>query len=74
MCVCVQEVCALWEEVEEEVKLKKMRMMELKHKLTECETERTNKVRQSLPTQTRNMHINSILTGICLGTLICMFM
>lgn len=38
---------ALWEEVEEEVKLKKMSIMELKDKLSESETERTSQVSHS---------------------------
>lgn len=45
--MCVQEVGALWEEVEEEVKLKKMRIMELKDKLSGSETERTSQVSHS---------------------------
>ncbi|XP_044051690.1 coiled-coil domain-containing protein 180 isoform X2 [Siniperca chuatsi] len=48
--VSLQEVNALWEEVEEEVKLKKIRIMELNHKLTESETQRTNKIRVVLRT------------------------
>ncbi|XP_070761112.1 coiled-coil domain-containing protein 180 [Enoplosus armatus] len=43
--VSLQEVSVLWEEVEEEVKLKKIRITELNHKLTECETQRINKIR-----------------------------
>ncbi|XP_070690406.1 coiled-coil domain-containing protein 180 [Pempheris klunzingeri] len=43
--ISLQEVYALWEEVEEEVKLKKVRIMELNHKLTESETQRTVKIR-----------------------------
>lgn len=46
--VSLQELCGLWEEVEEEVKLKKMRIVELNHKLTECETQRSNKIRSLL--------------------------
>ncbi|XP_073322889.1 coiled-coil domain-containing protein 180 [Pagrus major] len=46
--VSLQEVCVLWEEVEEELKLKKIRMMELNHKLTESETERSNKIKAVL--------------------------
>ncbi|XP_023254664.1 coiled-coil domain-containing protein 180-like [Seriola lalandi dorsalis] len=46
--VSLQEVCGLWEQVEEEVKLKKKRIMELKHKLTESETQRTNEIRAVL--------------------------
>ncbi|XP_022622288.1 coiled-coil domain-containing protein 180 [Seriola dumerili] len=42
------EVCGLWEQVEEEVKLKKKRIMELDHKLTESETQRTNEIRAVL--------------------------
>lgn len=41
-------MCVLWEKVEEEVKLKKIRIKELDHKLTECETQRTDKVRVTL--------------------------
>ncbi|XP_044191035.1 coiled-coil domain-containing protein 180 isoform X1 [Thunnus albacares] len=46
--VSLQELCGLWEEVEEEVKLKKIKIMELNHKLTECETQRSNKIRAVL--------------------------
>ncbi|XP_067377136.1 coiled-coil domain-containing protein 180 isoform X1 [Channa argus] len=48
--VSLQEVCGLWEQVEHEVKLKKLRFMELKHKLTECENQRSNKIRAVLRT------------------------
>ncbi|KAG7218330.1 hypothetical protein INR49_020470 [Caranx melampygus] len=44
----LQEVCHLWEQVEEEVKLKKMRIMELKVKLTEYESQRTDEIRAVL--------------------------
>ncbi|XP_068559608.1 coiled-coil domain-containing protein 180 [Cebidichthys violaceus] len=40
-----QEVCVLWEEVQEEVKMKKIRIKELNHKLTDCETQRTDEIR-----------------------------
>ncbi|XP_031733219.1 coiled-coil domain-containing protein 180-like isoform X2 [Anarrhichthys ocellatus] len=40
-----QEVCLLWEEVQEEVKMKKIRIKDLNHKLTECETQRTDEIR-----------------------------
>ncbi|XP_051250618.1 coiled-coil domain-containing protein 180 isoform X2 [Dicentrarchus labrax] len=43
--ISLQEVCVLWEKVEEELKLKKTRILDLDHKLTECETQRTDKVR-----------------------------
>ncbi|KAI3373030.1 hypothetical protein L3Q82_023465 [Scortum barcoo] len=43
--ISLQEMCALWEEVEQEVKLKKTSVMELNHKLTECETRRSEKIR-----------------------------
>uniref|UniRef100_UPI0037E93FDA coiled-coil domain-containing protein 180 n=1 Tax=Semicossyphus pulcher TaxID=241346 RepID=UPI0037E93FDA len=43
--ISLQEVHGLWDEVDEAVKLKKMRIMELNHKLTEAETERTDKIR-----------------------------
>ncbi|XP_040897839.1 coiled-coil domain-containing protein 180 [Toxotes jaculatrix] len=46
--VSLQEVCALWEQVEKEVMVKKMRIMELNHRLTECETQRTDKIRAVL--------------------------
>ncbi|XP_039979107.1 coiled-coil domain-containing protein 180 [Xiphias gladius] len=46
--VSLQEVCDLWEQVEKEVKLKKMRIMELNHKLTKSETQRTDKIRAVL--------------------------
>ncbi|XP_054466409.1 coiled-coil domain-containing protein 180 [Anoplopoma fimbria] len=49
-----QEVCVLWEEVEEEVKMKKIRIMELKHKLTESETQRTHEIRVVLK---KNLHL-----------------
>ncbi|XP_031733218.1 uncharacterized protein LOC116399897 isoform X1 [Anarrhichthys ocellatus] len=39
-----QEVCLLWEEVQEEVKMKKIRIKDLNHKLTECETQRTDEM------------------------------
>ncbi|XP_062273933.1 coiled-coil domain-containing protein 180, partial [Scomber scombrus] len=48
--VSLQELCGLWEEVEEEVKLKKIRIVELNLKLTECETQRSNKIRALLRT------------------------
>ncbi|KAM7390949.1 hypothetical protein PAMP_021676 [Pampus punctatissimus] len=48
--VNLQEVCGVWEEVEEEVKLKNIRIMEFNHKLTECERQRINKVRAVLRT------------------------
>lgn len=44
--VCAQEVYALWEEVQEEVKMKKIGMKELDVRMTQCETERTGQVRQ----------------------------
>ncbi|KAL7392312.1 hypothetical protein ABVT39_022867 [Epinephelus coioides] len=46
----VQEVCVLWEEVEEEVKMKKIRIMELNHKLTESETQRAAEIKVVLRT------------------------
>ncbi|XP_071328457.1 coiled-coil domain-containing protein 180 isoform X2 [Trachinotus anak] len=46
--VSLQEVCGLWEQVEKEVKLKKMKIMELNLKLTEFETQRTDKIRAVL--------------------------
>ncbi|XP_030274074.1 coiled-coil domain-containing protein 180 isoform X2 [Sparus aurata] len=46
--VSLQEVCVLWEEVEEELKLKKIRIMKLNHKLTESENERSNKIKAVL--------------------------
>lgn len=48
--MCVQEVYALWEEVQEEIKMKKIGMKELDVRMTQCETERTSQVRQvSMP-------------------------
>ncbi|XP_029295593.1 coiled-coil domain-containing protein 180-like [Cottoperca gobio] len=52
--VSVREVCVLWQEVEEEVKLKKFRIVELNHKLTESETQRTDKIRVVLR---KNLHL-----------------
>ncbi|XP_039658387.1 coiled-coil domain-containing protein 180 isoform X2 [Perca fluviatilis] len=46
--VTLQDVCVLWDEVEEQVKLKKIRIVELNHKLTESETQRTNEIRAVL--------------------------
>uniref|UniRef100_A0A8C9Z926 DUF4455 domain-containing protein n=1 Tax=Sander lucioperca TaxID=283035 RepID=A0A8C9Z926_SANLU len=46
--VTLQDVCVLWDEVEEEVKMKKIRIVELNHKLTESETQRTNEIRAVL--------------------------
>ncbi|XP_049435658.1 coiled-coil domain-containing protein 180 isoform X2 [Epinephelus fuscoguttatus] len=46
----VQEVCVLWEEVEEEVKMKKIRIMELNHKLIESETQRAAEIKVVLRT------------------------
>lgn len=40
----LQEFCGLWEQVEEETKLKKIKIRELNDKLTKCETQRTDKV------------------------------
>ncbi|KAM6943925.1 coiled-coil domain-containing protein 180 [Lycodopsis pacificus] len=40
-----QEVCLLWEEVQEEVKMKKIRINDFNHKLIECETQRTDEIR-----------------------------
>ncbi|KAK9523115.1 hypothetical protein VZT92_019535 [Zoarces viviparus] len=40
-----QDVCLLWEEVQEEVKMKKIRIKDLNHKLTEYETQRTDEIR-----------------------------
>ena len=44
VCLCVQEVHAFWEEVEEELKIRRIRLKELNNKLTATETERTDKV------------------------------
>ncbi|XP_050925442.1 coiled-coil domain-containing protein 180 isoform X2 [Lates calcarifer] len=44
----LQEVCGLWEQVEKEVKLKKTRIMELTHRLTESEAQRTDEIRAVL--------------------------
>ncbi|XP_034721394.1 coiled-coil domain-containing protein 180-like, partial [Etheostoma cragini] len=44
----LQDVRVLWDEVEEEVKLKKIQIVELNHNLTESETQRTNKIRAVL--------------------------
>lgn len=41
----LQEVCALWQQVEEQMKLKKSRIMELNHKLTESEAQRTDEIK-----------------------------
>ncbi|XP_077942648.1 coiled-coil domain-containing protein 180 isoform X1 [Gasterosteus aculeatus] len=49
-----QEVHVLWEEVQEKVKMKKMRIKDLNHKLTECETQRASKVRVLL---VKNVHL-----------------
>ncbi|XP_036955257.1 coiled-coil domain-containing protein 180 isoform X2 [Acanthopagrus latus] len=46
--VSLQEVFVLWEEVEEKLKLKKIRIMKLNHKLTESEAERSNKIKAVL--------------------------
>ncbi|XP_026199109.1 coiled-coil domain-containing protein 180 isoform X1 [Anabas testudineus] len=46
--VSLQEVCALWQQVEEEIKLKKIRIMALNHKLIESENQRTDKIRAVL--------------------------
>nr|XP_020450815.1 coiled-coil domain-containing protein 180 isoform X2 [Monopterus albus] len=46
--VSLQEVRGLWEQVEEEVKLKKIRILELNNKLTESESQRTDKIRAVL--------------------------
>ncbi|XP_034555407.1 coiled-coil domain-containing protein 180 isoform X2 [Notolabrus celidotus] len=43
--VTLQDVCSLWEEVEEAVKIKKTRIMELNQKLTEAESKRTDQIR-----------------------------
>ncbi|XP_059193958.1 coiled-coil domain-containing protein 180 isoform X2 [Centropristis striata] len=43
--VSLQDVCVLWEQVEQQVKLKKSRIVELKHKLSECETGRADEIR-----------------------------
>ncbi|GLD70131.1 coiled-coil domain-containing protein 180 isoform X1, partial [Lates japonicus] len=43
-----QEVCGLWEQVEKEVKLKKTRIMELNHRLTESEAQRMDEIRAVL--------------------------
>lgn len=40
-----QEVCGLWQKVEEEMKLKKVRIMELNQKLSKSENQRSDKVR-----------------------------
>lgn len=42
---------SFWEEAEKELKLKKMRVMELHHVLSKFEADRTNKVRRSLFTR-----------------------
>ncbi|XP_041854208.1 coiled-coil domain-containing protein 180 isoform X3 [Melanotaenia boesemani] len=44
----LQEVCALWEEVEEEVTMKKVKISELNLKLSECERQRSDKIRAVL--------------------------
>ncbi|XP_029134492.2 coiled-coil domain-containing protein 180 isoform X2 [Labrus bergylta] len=41
----LQDVCGLWEEVEEEVKKKKLRIKGLNKKLTEAESQRTDQIR-----------------------------
>ncbi|XP_070819924.1 coiled-coil domain-containing protein 180-like [Chaetodon trifascialis] len=46
--VGAQEVYVLWEEVEEEVKLRKIRIMELNHKLTKSESQRIDQIRAVL--------------------------
>lgn len=51
MCVCFQGVFSFWEEAEKELKLKKMRVMELHHVLSKFEADRTNKVRRRLFTR-----------------------
>ncbi|XP_068457838.1 coiled-coil domain-containing protein 180 isoform X2 [Clinocottus analis] len=40
-----QEGCVLWEEVQEQVNLKKIRILELNHKLSESENQRIDKLR-----------------------------
>lgn len=42
--MCFQGVFSFWEEAEKELKLKKMRVMELHHVLSKFEADRTNKV------------------------------
>ncbi|KAL6115039.1 ccdc180 [Pungitius sinensis] len=49
-----EEVCVLWEEVQEKMKMKKMSIMDLNHKLTECETQRASKTRVLL---IKNLHL-----------------
>ncbi|XP_026177567.1 coiled-coil domain-containing protein 180 isoform X2 [Mastacembelus armatus] len=44
----LQEVCGLWEQAEEKAKLKKIKILELNHKLSKYETQRTDKVRAVL--------------------------
>ncbi|XP_068166935.1 coiled-coil domain-containing protein 180 [Antennarius striatus] len=46
--VSLEEVCGLWDQVEEQMKSKRSRVMKMNHKLTECETERTHKIRAML--------------------------
>ncbi|KAK2838233.1 hypothetical protein Q5P01_015445 [Channa striata] len=48
--VSLQDVYGLWEQVEQEEKQKKLRITELKHKLTECENQRSDKIRAVLRT------------------------
>ncbi|CAJ1069369.1 hypothetical protein L3Q82_023465 [Xyrichtys novacula] len=43
--ITLQDVCGLWEEVEEVVKKKKTRIKELNQKLTEAENKRTDQIR-----------------------------
>ncbi|KAM9700206.1 uncharacterized protein ccdc180 [Menidia menidia] len=47
----LQEVFALWEEVEEEGQLRRARIQELDHKLNGCERQRSNEVRAALRQQ-----------------------
>ncbi|XP_027140165.1 coiled-coil domain-containing protein 180 isoform X4 [Larimichthys crocea] len=48
--ISLQEVCVLWQQVEEQVKLKKSRIMELNHKLTESEAQRADEIKGVLKT------------------------
>lgn len=60
--VCFQGVFSFWEEAEKELKLKKMRVMELHHVLSKFEADRTNKVRRGLFTRMFSCQLTRVFT------------